>query len=101
MSAHMEYYSEQLKNFDLAGSDEEIVDNLPEMQCLPDEMVKAFGSTERSLLDALEKLSQKRKGSFKRGLQNGVRCCPSGQTQGGTGMSTLWIKPKRIRRRKT
>ncbi|KAE8768408.1 hypothetical protein D1007_60112 [Hordeum vulgare] len=56
MYAHMDYYSKQLKNFDMAEFDDEIVDKLPEMQCLPDEMVKVFGSTKRSLLDTLEKV---------------------------------------------
>ncbi|KAE8771564.1 hypothetical protein D1007_56557 [Hordeum vulgare] len=51
----------------MAESDEESVDNLPEMQCLPDEMVRDFSSTKRSLLDTLEKAESKKKGKFQEG----------------------------------
>ncbi|KAE8779537.1 hypothetical protein D1007_47433 [Hordeum vulgare] len=64
MSAHMDYCSEHLKKFDMAESDEECVDKLPEMQCLPDEMIKNFSSTKRSLLDTLEQTESEKKGKF-------------------------------------
>ncbi|KAE8813377.1 hypothetical protein D1007_09373 [Hordeum vulgare] len=66
MSVHMEYCFEQLKNFDMCESDDEVMERLPNMQCLPDEMVKVIGSTKRSLLDSLEKADLE-KGKFQEG----------------------------------
>lgn len=64
MSAHMDYFSEQLIFFYMAESDEECMDKLPEMQCLPNEMIKIFSSTKRSLLDTLEQTESEKKGKF-------------------------------------
>ncbi|KAE8807198.1 hypothetical protein D1007_16508 [Hordeum vulgare] len=66
MSVHMEYFSEQLKNFDMAESDEE-GGNFPNMQCLREELVKVIGSTKRSLLHTLEKADSEKKGKFQEG----------------------------------
>ncbi|KAE8803065.1 hypothetical protein D1007_21086 [Hordeum vulgare] len=67
MFVHMDYWSEQLKNFDMAESDEEEGGNLPEMQCLPDKLIKVIGSTKKSLLDTLEKADSEKKGKFQEG----------------------------------
>ncbi|KAE8784145.1 hypothetical protein D1007_42317 [Hordeum vulgare] len=67
MYVHMEYCSEQLKNFDMVESDEEEGDTLPEMQCLREELIKGIGSTKRSLLDTLENVDSEKKGRFQEG----------------------------------
>ncbi|KAE8768925.1 hypothetical protein D1007_59542 [Hordeum vulgare] len=56
MSVHMEYCSEQVREFEMVDSDgdEEIV--LPEMQCFPKDLACALGSAKRSLLDTLKKV---------------------------------------------
>ncbi|KAE8819909.1 hypothetical protein D1007_02082 [Hordeum vulgare] len=67
MPVHMDYCSEQLKNFDMAESHEQEGATLPEMQCLPKELIKAIGSTKRSLLDTLENVESEKKGRFQEG----------------------------------
>ncbi|KAE8780539.1 hypothetical protein D1007_46332 [Hordeum vulgare] len=64
MSVHMEYCSEQLKKFDMVESDEEDDGELPEMQCLPQELIKTIGSTKRSLLSSLDDADSEKRGKF-------------------------------------
>ncbi|KAE8769575.1 hypothetical protein D1007_58812 [Hordeum vulgare] len=64
MSVHMEYCLEQLKKFDMAESDEEDDGELPEMQCLPQELIKTIGSTKRSLLSSLDDADSEKRGKF-------------------------------------
>ncbi|KAE8768442.1 hypothetical protein D1007_60088 [Hordeum vulgare] len=61
MSVHLDYFSEQLRKFNMLESDEEEEDVMPEMQCLAKEISTALGSTKRSLLDTLEKEAGQKK----------------------------------------
>jgi hypothetical protein len=47
ISAHMEYCYEQLRNFEMVDSDGEDDVALPEMECLPKDLVHAIGSAKK------------------------------------------------------
>ncbi|KAE8798147.1 hypothetical protein D1007_26617 [Hordeum vulgare] len=100
MSSHMDYSSKQLKFFDMAEFDEECMDKPPKMQCLPDEMIKIFSSTKRSLLDTLEQTESEKKGKFqeessKWGLVLSIR-----PTTRGHGDISIMVKAKEYQKKK-
>ncbi|KAE8770811.1 hypothetical protein D1007_57372 [Hordeum vulgare] len=61
LSAHLEYYCEQVSRFELAESDEEEVEMNPESQCLSDDVITVVGSVKRSLFENLEKEAKNKK----------------------------------------
>ncbi|KAE8787382.1 hypothetical protein D1007_38700 [Hordeum vulgare] len=101
MSVHMEYCSEQFKKIDMAEYNEEEGDTLPEMQCLPKELIRAIGSTKRSLLDSLDSVESEKKERLQEGAS--VKWGPvltSRPTTRGHGDINIMDKAKAYQKKK-
>ncbi|KAE8816897.1 hypothetical protein D1007_05447 [Hordeum vulgare] len=59
--SHMEYCFAQLRRFEMVDSDGEDEVNLPEMECLPENLAATLGSAKRSLIESMEMAETEKK----------------------------------------
>nr|XP_045089940.1 uncharacterized protein LOC109758532 isoform X2 [Aegilops tauschii subsp. strangulata] len=61
ISAHLEYYFEQLNKFDMEETDGEEEDMETKLQCLPEDLAMAIGSVKRSLIESMDNAESEKK----------------------------------------